>query len=166
MTHERGVRARLVVLLAVIAMVSLGLGVLPRPAPAETDTKRSEAPTVVPPTKLKHRVIAYYFCYNFRCARCRAFEAYSQEALQSAFPEHLKDGRLVWRIVNVETRGNEHFVKDYGLYTKSLVLVDETRGRKPQWKNLEKIWQLVGDKEAFVRYVQDETRAYLEDRRS
>jgi hypothetical protein len=41
------------------------------------------------------------------------------------------------------------------------VLVNEVRGKPTQWKNLEKVWQLLQDKPKFLRYVQDETRAYL-----
>ena len=29
------------------------------------------------------------------------------------------------------------------------------------WKNLDQVWDLVGDKEKFISYVQGETRAYL-----
>ncbi len=32
-----------------------------------------------------HRVIAYYFHTTYRCASCRAIEAYSREAIESAF---------------------------------------------------------------------------------
>ncbi len=151
---------------AVLAAAVIVLGAFVAPAPAQpTKTETApDTPSVVPPSTQKHRVIAYYFCYNFRCARCRAFETYSREALESAFAKQLKNGSLVWKVVNVEVKGNEHFVKDYKLYTKSLVLVNEARGKPTQWKNLEKIWQLVGDKAAFIRYVQDETRAYLEKR--
>jgi hypothetical protein len=120
-----------------------------------------EAPTFVTPGVHPHRVIAYYFHTTYRCASCRAIEAYSREALQAAFTNELRDGRVVWKVVNIETKGNEHFAKDYRLYTKSLVLVNEARGRRTEWKNLEKVWQLLQDKPAFLRYVQDETRAYL-----
>jgi hypothetical protein len=123
-----------------------------------------ETPTVVTPSVHPHRVIAYYFHTTYRCASCRAIEAYSREAIESAFADQLKDGRMLWKVVNIEVKGNEHFVKDYGLYTKSLVLVNEVRGKPAEWKNLEKVWQLIQDKDRFLRYVQDEARAYLTSR--
>jgi hypothetical protein len=119
------------------------------------------APAVATPSVRAHRVTAYYFHTTRRCASCRALEAYSREAVETAFAEQLEDGRLVWRTVNVEIAGNEHFVKDYQLYTKSLILVNEVRGKPTRWKNLEKVWQLLQDKEKFLRYVQDEARMYL-----
>jgi hypothetical protein len=123
-----------------------------------------EAPTVVTPSVHPHRVIAYYFHTTYRCASCRAIEAYSREAIESAFADQIKDGRILWKVVNVEIKGNEHFVKDYGLYTKSLVLVNEVRGKPAAWKNLERVWQFLQDKPKFLRYVQDETRAFLTER--
>jgi len=131
------------------------------PAPTAKNGPVSERPTLVTPSLLPHRVIAYYFHTTYRCASCRTIEANSREAIETAFADEIKDGRLVWKVVNVEVKGNEHFVKDYGLYTKSLVLVNEVRGKRAQWKNLEKVWQLLQDRDAFLRYVQDETRAYL-----
>ena len=143
-----------------IALVTVGIAAAAATVIAKNEAV-SEQPTMVTPSVLPHRVIAYYFHTTSRCASCRSIEAYSREAIESAFADELKDGRLVWKVVNVEVKGNEHFVKDYGLYTKSLVLVNENRGKRTQWKNLEKVWQLLQDKDRFLRYVQDETRPYL-----
>jgi hypothetical protein len=153
-------------LLALAAAVALvGSGATSCPAAKAGKVARAEAPRAaepaVQPVVLPHRVTAYYFHTTQRCATCKAIEAQTCEAIESAFAAELKDGRLVWKVVNVEVKGNEHFVKDYALYTKSVVLVDEVRGQSPRWKNLEKVWQLVRDKAAFQRYVQAETRAYL-----
>ena len=70
------------------------------------------------------------------------------------------------RVVNVEEKGNEHFVKDYQLFTKSVVLIDERNARPVAWKNLPKVWELLNDKDRFVSYIQRETRAYLAPERS
>lgn len=102
-------------------------------------------------------VVAYYFHGNVRCPTCRKIESLSREAIETGFGDALRDGQLQWRTVNVEEPGNEHFVKDYALTTRSLVLVD-SRG---QWKNLDQVWQLIGNPPAFVQYVQDELRTFL-----
>ena len=159
--RERSTR-RLAAFLAV-AILGLGAGLFPARTLAEPpkQAEAAPAPTVVTPSALPHRVVAYYFHTTYRCATCRAIEAYSREAIEAAFAEDIAAGRLVIRTVNIEVKGNEHFVKDYSLYTKALVLVNEVRGKKPQWKNLEKVWQLVQDKPKFLRYVQAETRGFL-----
>jgi hypothetical protein len=161
-----GLGQRLAVLVVVLATVAVGIGLCHSRSLAETAKEETvtEAPTIVTPSVYPHRVIAYYFHTTYRCASCRAIEAYSREAIENAFADQLKDGRLVWKVVNIEVKGNEHFTKDYNLYTKSLVLVNEVRGKPAQWKNLEKVWQLLRDKNAFLRYVQDETRSYLAQR--
>jgi hypothetical protein len=150
---------RLLTLLLVLVSV-VASGALPAGAePARTG--EAGKPTLVTPSVHPHRVIAYYFHTTYRCASCRAIEAYSREAIESAFAAELKDGRMVWKTVNIEVKSNEHFVRDYKLYTKSLILVNEIRGRSAEWKNLEKVWQLLTDKDRFMRYVEEEARAYL-----
>lgn len=143
-----------------------GVGMLHSRSLADTARRDTtvEAPTLVTPGVRPHRVVAYYFHTTSRCASCRAIEANSREAIESAFAAEIKDGRLLWKVVNVEVKGNEHFVKDYALYTKSLVLVNEVRGKPAEWRNLEKVWQLLQDKPKFLRYVQDATRGYLTER--
>lgn len=115
-------------------------------------------------TATPQRILAYYFHTTRRCASCRKLEAYAQEAILTGFPEALKDGRLVWSVVNVEEKGNEHFMEDYELFTKSVVLVDVSDSTQVRWKNLPKVWELLGDKAGFLRYVQEETRLYLTER--
>ena len=147
-----------------VTLFLLGCVIASVPLPARAEAGKEAAavkPALVTPSVHAHRVIAYYFHTTSRCASCRAIEAYSREALESAFAAELGDGRLVWKVVNIEVKGNEHFVKDYALYTKSIILVNEVRGKPAQWKNLEKVWQLLQDKDKFLRYVQDEARAYL-----
>jgi len=157
---------RLLVVLVMLATTVIGIGISISSSLAETAKKAAaaEAPTVVTPSVRPHRVIAYYFHTTYRCASCRAIEAYSREAIEGVFADEIKDGRILWKVVNIEVKGNEHFAKDYSLYTKSLVLVNEVRGKPAQWKNLEKVWQLLQDKPKFLRYVQDEMRAYLTTR--
>ncbi len=152
-------------ILALALLVSLlGCGIL-LASTARAAGRASDAPAdsaaAADTTMAPHRVLAYYFHTTQRCASCRKIEAYTKEAIEDGFPEERKDGRLVFRVVNVEEKGNEHFVQDYRLFTKSVVLVDERSGKQAAWKNLAKVWELLNTKEKFVRYVQEETRAYL-----
>ena len=110
------------------------------------------------------KVVAYYFHGTTRCATCRKIEAYSHEAVQNGFAEALKAGKLEWRTLNVEEPANLHFIKDYQLYTRSVVLASYQGDKQLRWKNLEKVWELVGDKGQFTRYVQNEVKTFLESR--
>jgi hypothetical protein len=108
------------------------------------------------------KIVVYYFHRTMRCATCIKLEEYSDEAIKNGFTEQLKNGQLEWKIINIEDAGNEHFENDYKLYSQSLVLVELRNGKQQRWKNLEKIWELVGMKEAYLHYVQEEVKSYLE----
>ncbi|UCE65219.1 MAG: hypothetical protein JSU85_10100 [Candidatus Zixiibacteriota bacterium] len=108
------------------------------------------------------KVVASYLHGNRRCMTCRKLEAYSEEALTTAFQEELEDSTLIWRTVNYDQKENEHYLKDYSLYTKALILSRVKDGSEVEWKNLAKIWKLVGNKEEFLKYVQKETRAFMD----
>jgi hypothetical protein len=112
--------------------------------------------------ELEHKVLVYYFHGNMRCLTCRKFEVYAHEALQTTFANELESGKLEWYLVNVDEPSNEHFIQDYGITTRSLVVVDVRNGRQREWKNLQRIWDLVENKREFLRYVREETQAYLE----
>ena len=143
-----------------------GISSLPaRPDTNEQTTTTEQEPQIPGASEKKttnRKVVAYYFHGNMRCATCRSIEAYAKEAIQAGFPKALKDGRLEFRVVNVDEPDNEHFVQDYQLVTRSVVIAEFQGGKQKQWKNLEQVWQLVRDKQAFLTYIQDETRNYLE----
>lgn len=109
------------------------------------------------------RVIAYYFHGTFRCHTCTNMEKYSREALEANFKDALASGRLEFRAVNVEEEDNEHFVDDYQLYTKALILSLVKDGREVTFKNLDKIWQFARHKERFIKYVTGEVAEVLKD---
>ncbi len=140
--------SRCLLVLSFVAMVSLALSAL---ATAQTVAKPSG----------QHKVIAYYFHTNTRCSTCIKIEQYSREAIEQGFPNELKNGKLEMRIVNYESPENRHFMQDYRLVSKSLVLVNLVDGKQTKWTNLRLVWQLTGHKDAFLNYVRKEVRGYL-----
>jgi len=113
----------------------------------------------VKPTDQK--VIAYYFHGTMRCPTCHKLELYSKETIENNFKAELASGILEFKAINVENKGNEHFVNDYQLYTKSLVLSLVKSGKEVKSKNLVAIWELVGNKEKFSNYVKKEVTGFL-----
>ena len=143
--------------LLVFVLASVAYLVATEARKPSTDT----ADSAVQQSGPQRQVIAYYFHGNVRCPTCRKIEAYASESIEGAFSDELKSGKLQWRALNIEEPANEHFIADYQLTTRSLVLADMDGTTQRQWKNLDRVWELVGDKPSFVRYVQDEVRAYL-----
>lgn len=108
-------------------------------------------------------VTAYYFHGTFRCPTCHKLEEYAKESIESNFKTALASGELTFKIVNVESKGNEHYANDYQLYTKSLVLSFTKDGKELRFKNLDKIWKYVRNKDRYESYVRDEVAAFLKE---
>lgn len=110
------------------------------------------------------RVVVYYFHGTYRCKTCMRIEALTRQAVQQDFADELKQGRVELRVVNVEEPANRHFIQDYGLYTKAVVVVDYRDQRQLRWQNLDQIWNLFGNEAAFRAYVADAVRNHLKSR--
>ena len=109
-------------------------------------------------------ITAYYFYTTFRCASCLTIEKWTQEAISQEFEETLSSGRLQFSLVNIQKPENEHFVEDFQLYTKSVVLVETDGDVTVRWKNLDKVWRLLGDEMAFKQYVAGELTTFLAEK--
>jgi hypothetical protein len=100
-----------------------------------------------------HQVIAYYFHGYQRCPTCLSIEATAKQVIETAYPEQLKDGSLVWKAVNFEAPENTHFADEFQLVASSLVVAEYRNGERVQWVNLEDVWELIGADERFSDYV-------------
>jgi len=109
-------------------------------------------------------VLATYFHNTVRCPTCLAIERDSRAALQAAFAADFATGKLVWRTVNMEDKGNDHYVTDYKLPCPSLVIAEMKGERELRFKLLGETWNLIhGDSKRFSSYVTSEVRAWLEE---
>lgn len=126
-------------------------------AGAEENTKNT---VTNPKVQMSEQTIVYYLHMNRRCMTCEKLEAYSQEAIKTGFEEQLKDSSIVFKVLNFEEEENEHFAKDYKLFSQSVVISHQKDGEETKWKNLDKIWELVGDKKEFITYVQTEVKEF------
>ncbi len=122
---------------------------------------RAESPAAPAVQADESKVIAYYFHVTARCVTCRTIESYSHEVIEQRFAGDIAQGRLQFKPVNVQLPENRHFVKDYQLFTKSLVLVRFEKGKQAEYRVLNDTWELVGDKQAMQGYVEREVRDYL-----
>ena len=111
--------------------------------------------------ELGDTVVAYYFYGDVRCQTCKKLEAYTSESILTSFTNELSTGALKWETVNTDEKENEHFVTDFELTSRSVVLVKWVDGKQTEWKNLERIWDLVGEKGTFQKYITEEARAFL-----
>ena len=121
------------------------------------EKRTPDSPPTVQEVSQPSTLVVYYFHGSMRCMICNKFEALVKETLAERFGDETAKGRLTLQIVNVDKPENEHFIKDYGLTTKSVVLA-----QGGDFRNLDQIWTLVrqGD-EAFKEYVAKNIREML-----
>lgn len=129
-------------------------------APAEPAVTESLPQAQAPPPA--RQVIVYYFHGDVRCPTCHKLETYAQQAVRTGFAEEMEAGLVVWKAVNVDRPENAHFVTDYKLVTKSVILSEVLNGKETGWKNLDRIWELVGNQEAYLEYIRTHVKTFLE----
>lgn len=142
-------------LFAAAAVVILVSREAKRQAPDEgvADTATGELP--------QKAVVAYYFHGDVRCPTCRDIEEYSREAITTGFAAQLAAGNVEWRVVNYEDPANQHFATEYEIVAPTVVVVRTDGGRVADWRNLSRVWELVGEKDALMKYIRQETQAML-----
>jgi hypothetical protein len=111
--------------------------------------------------KNSNYLIVYYFHGTYRCFSCRTIEQYSREAIEENFPYQLETKKLFFKAVNVDLPENQHFIQDYQLYTRSLIVAEFKNGKQVAWKNLDKVWYYLNDRDKFLEYVQSEIQKSL-----
>ena len=155
-----------VALLVFVAASVVGM-VLKERAPEPSAQEPVLAPEMAPlattaaPTFPPNGVAALYFHGDTRCPTCRKIESTAEEAIAAKYAGEMKRGTVTWQDVNYELPANRHYLEDFGLVAPTLVLVKTNNGQKVDWRNLERVWELVGDRAAFSAYVEDGINSYL-----
>jgi hypothetical protein len=142
----------------------------PLPAPESQPVKKPSAKqdkeTTLPLPEMKPqnaKVIAYYFHGTFRCTTCQNIEKYSKEAIEHYFPNELKNGKIEFKPLNVEETENRHYIQDYQLFSRALVISLVKQDKEVTWKNLSDVWKHVRNKDKFFQYVKDEVDIFLKE---
>ena len=103
-----------------------------------------------------NKSIIYYFHGDFRCVSCHKIENYTKEVFAENFTNTME-----LKVVNVDDNENKHFLNDYQLYTKSVVVSKIKNHQEIAYKNLDKIWQYLGNEEKFKNYLKTEITNFL-----
>ena len=109
----------------------------------------------------KDRVIAMYFHRTERCPTCQKMGSYSEEAVKAAFADEIKAGRVAFHFIDFEAEKNARYTKAYNISGPALIVAKISNNKVASYRNLEDIWDKVGDKPAFLRYVQENVTACL-----
>jgi hypothetical protein len=105
----------------------------------------------------------YYFRTNQRCVTCRKIEKYTRDVVESDYRSERKQGTVSFQMFNVVEKTNTHYIDDYKLVSKSVILSRIVGGKEIEWKNLDKIWILAGNENKFKQYIKDSINTMLEE---
>ena len=125
-----------------------------------TGNKKSRTDTALHAQTKKHSdgMVVYYFHGNRRCRTCNAIEEYSQEVVTP----YISNKRVIWETVNIDDSNNNHFIYDFNLTSSGPVIVEYENGKAKRFHALDKVWQLVRNKEAFAKYINDEVERFIQ----
>ncbi|MBU1239491.1 hypothetical protein KKF84_06350 [Myxococcota bacterium] len=121
--------------------------------------KKVTAPSGKLELKDQERVV-YYFHGTKRCYTCNLIEKQVRKALDSGFAGELAAGTLKFQSVNLDEPVNEHFVKDFALRGRVVVLAYKKDG-KPVYKRIDDVFSRVRKGDAFLDYIKSEVSTFL-----
>jgi hypothetical protein len=110
---------------------------------------------------LDNGLIVYYFHGNVRCPTCRSIELQAHETVQTDFASQLSKGEISWKILNYEQPAAKPLTTKFEIQMPVVVLAKMKDGQVADWKRLDEVWALVGDKSAYTKYVRGEIERML-----
>jgi hypothetical protein len=108
-----------------------------------------------------HQVVACYFHRTNRCPTCKKISSYIEEAVDAGFADEIKAGTVKVKMVDFQDAKNQKVTEAYKITGPTLVFMDIHDGKVKSWKPAPKVWSLVGKKNDFFKYVQQELKGYL-----
>ena len=115
---------------------------------AVTRVPASEAATPAKADVASQVVTVYYFHGTNRCRTCNRIEELARAAVQEKYSAQMSDGKLVFESVNLDEANHEHFVSDFQLKMRTVVVAKGSR-----FERLDQVWRLVRDEATFRDYV-------------
>lgn len=146
-----------------ICLMIFGSGLFLPPSFAQETAGKTAQSTTNEIQPQPHHLVVTYFHTTSRCPTCYKIENSSGATIHSNFEDELQSGKLVWRVINVDKPLNKHFIKDYQLYSKHLIVSEVKDGKVVRWKDLKKIWMLVRNQNKFENYVKTEISDWLKE---
>ena len=80
--------------------------------------------------KVKDFVEVLYFHGKQRCVTCRSIEQNTKELLESKFQRQMKEGKVVYRVIDISKTENAQIAEKYEVTWSSLFLVQHKKGKE------------------------------------
>lgn len=119
------------------------------------------APSGEAASAVANGLVVYYFHGNMRCPTCRSIESQARETVQADFASEMDGGEIVWKILNYEKPAGEPLGKKFEVIQPVVVVARMKGGEIAEWKRLDRVWALVGDKLVFREYLRAQIAGML-----
>lgn len=106
-------------------------------------------------------VVVYYFHGNKRCQTCNRMEALAILAIDEGFADRQQAGTVVFKPVNIETDATRHFITDFEMTNRCVVMVERKDGKDSGWRRLDEVWAKIGDDTEYKAYITENLSACL-----
>lgn len=113
------------------------------------------------PSVAGNQVFMTYFRSGVRCTSCKKIELLTREAAIKDLAGEISSGKLVFRVIDTDLPADHHFIKDYQLTGKTVILSFRRDGRELRWTSMERIWELLDEPAAFRSYLTEPVIRYL-----
>ena len=80
--------------------------------------------------QVKDFVEVLYFHGKQRCVTCRSIEQNTKELLEAKFARQMKEGKVVYRVIDISKRENARMAEKYEVTWSSLYLVQHKDGKE------------------------------------
>lgn len=111
-----------------------------------------------PDAPVSDGLVVYYLHSKTRCPTCRSIESQANDVVQSDFASELTSGAVTWKVLNYEDPAAADLATKFEIQMPVVVLARMKGGEIAQWKRLDRVWALVGDKPGYASYMRDEIR--------
>lgn len=143
-----------------LAALAVLLGLASSPLYAKSDL--AIAPTNI--TLTDNQVLAvYYFHGNMRCHSCKQIETLTRNAIEQAYSQELQAGQVNLIMVNLEADGNAHYIDDFQLITRSVVIAIEEANQVVEYHRLDGVWQLYNQPQQFTNYIYQQIGSLIDE---
>jgi len=108
-------------------------------------------------------VVVYYFHGNKRCQTCNRMESLATLAIDEGFADRQRAGTVLFKPVNIETDATRHFVTDFEMTNRCVVMVERKNGKDHGWRRLDEVWAKISDDTEYKAYITENLTACLDN---
>lgn len=114
-------------------------------------TKQEEKPA----ENNEPKVEVYYFHRTSRCWSCTTADAYAQEAVNTYFPEEIKNGKVVYKSINYQAPADfqeEGLAEKFGVGYNALI-INTVKKNSSDKQEIDEIWNNLNNKDAYLALI-------------